>query len=277
MSIVHLEPREPLIPRAAANSMVCIAGCVGLAAALIFSAFPDIDPAVSRIFYLDNKTFLFAKGSTGDVIRDVLRLAFLVACVGTAAGFAAMAFFNRRLFGLGFAAWMYLLACVVIGPGLVTNLIFKDHWGRARPLQTVEFGGAKKFTPALTRSDQCARNCSFFGGEASNIFILGFALALLAEPARRRRMFQLAIAAGAFAELIRIGAGAHFLSDVVFAGVFMAFVARGLAWLLFERLEAHTADHGPMHRAMHQTGRIGAEWTLRQWRAAKHRIQRRKL
>lgn len=275
MNIVPLEPQRPLIVIPAANTMICIAACVGLLAALLFAAFPGIDLAVSRAFYLDSKTFLFAKGSTGDFIRDALRFVFALACVAAFIGFAMIAFFSRRLLGLGFAAWAYVALCLAVGPGIVANLVFKDHWGRARPVHITQFGGDKQFTPAFTRSSQCERNCSFVSGEASNIFIIGFTLALLAEPVRRRRLFHAALAAGAFAGLIRIGAGAHFLSDVVFAGVFMAFVARGMAWLLFERLGAHFADGGPLHRRTFWVGLIAAQAAHRGWRLA--RLQWRQL
>ena len=274
MSIIQLEQREPppQQPLFTANSLLGIAGCAGLAAALIFAAFPDIDLGVARLFYLDSKTFLFAKGTTGGMLRDLLRLVFAAACVAAVAGFAMIAFFSRRLLGLGFAAWAYLALCVAIGPGLVANVVFKDNWGRARPVQIVEFGGSKQFTPAFTRSDQCERNCSFVSGEASNIFILGFALALLTEPSRRRKMFRAAIAAGSFAGLLRIGGGAHFVSDVVFAGIFMAFVARGLAWVLFERLEMQFADDGPLHRRTHWAGQMAAHHGLRVWHMAKAKV-----
>lgn len=272
MSIIQLEPQAPL-PLFSANSLMGIAGSAGLAAALIFAAFPGIDLSVSNLFYLDSKTFLFARGTTGGMLRDLLRLLFALACVAAAAGFVMIAFFSRRLLGLGFAAWAYLALCVAIGPGLVANVIFKDHWGRARPVQIVEFGGSKQFTPAFTRSDQCERNCSFVSGEASNLFIIGFALALLTEPSRRRKMFRAAIAAGGFAGLLRIGGGAHFVSDVVFAGIFMAFVARGLAWLLFERLENQFADDGPLHRRTHWAGRMAAYHGMQVWQAVRNKLR----
>jgi lipid A 4'-phosphatase len=276
VNIVPLQPQGPMILRTAANTMICVAGCVGLAAALIFAAFPEIDLTVSRAFFLDDKMFLFAKGTAGSVIRDLLRLIFALACVVALVGFVLIAFFSKRLFGLGFATWAYLLLCVIVGPGIVANLGFKDHWGRARPVQVAEFGGTKQFTPAFTRSNQCERNCSFISGEASNIFVLGFALALLTEQARRRRMLQAAIAAGAFAGLIRIGAGAHFVSDVFFAGIFMAFVARGLGWLLFERLEPQFADGGTLHRHMHWMGRRSIRTGLRGWLFAREKWRQHK-
>lgn len=274
MNIVPLEPQRPLIILPAANNMICIAACTGLFAALLFAAFPNIDLWVSDRFYLDNKTFLFARGSTGDFVRDALRVLFALACVAAVVGFAMIAFFSRRLLGLGFAAWIYVGLCLGVGPGLVANLVFKEHWGRARPVQITQFGGDKQFSPAFTRSNQCDHNCSFVSGEASNFFAVGFALALLAEAGRRRRMFQGAIAAGAFAGLIRIGSGAHFLSDVVFAGVFMAFVARGLAWLVFERLGAQLADGGPWHRRTHWAGLISARMAFHGWLLARAQWRR---
>ena len=40
----------------------------------------------------------------------------------------------------------YLLLVALIGPLFLVNSVFKDHWGRARPSQTVEFGGNQTFT-----------------------------------------------------------------------------------------------------------------------------------
>ena len=128
-------------------------------------------------------------------------------------------------------AVLLLLAVLAVGPGLVVNGVFKDHWGRARPRDVVEFGGTKTFTPAFVISDQCERNCSFVSGHAS----LPFALAALGFVLRRRRR---AIYAGAavFGGLVgfgRILQGAHFLSDVIFSAVFVFAVAYLLAYYVF--------------------------------------------
>ncbi|MEJ2117662.1 MAG: hypothetical protein P8Y36_07080, partial [Alphaproteobacteria bacterium] len=100
MTIVPLEPQEPLILRSTAKSLVCIAASIGLAAALIFAAFPGIDIAVSKFFYFDGHTFLFARGTTGDVIRNLLRVVLVLACVGALAGFVMIGFFSLRLRGV---------------------------------------------------------------------------------------------------------------------------------------------------------------------------------
>jgi membrane-associated phospholipid phosphatase len=85
-----------------------------------------------------------------------------------------------------------------------------------------------------------------------------------------------AIAAGSFAGLIRIGAGGHFLSDVIFAGLFMALVARGLAWLVLERWGPHLDDGGRFHQATLRQGALAAErskrlygWTMERLRSTR--------
>jgi lipid A 4'-phosphatase len=274
MSLIPSGQQDSPISRQGAYSMLCVAGSAGLLAALVFSAFPGIDLAVSQLFHLGGGKFLFARSGTGDAVRNLLLLLFGLACAAAVVGFVMIAFFSRRLMGLGLAAWAFIALCALVGPGLVANLGFKDHWGRARPVHVTQFGGTKQFTPPLLRTDQCDRNCSFVSGEAANFFMLGFAIALLAEPARRRKLFIAAIAAGSFAGLLRIGAGAHFLSDVVFAGIFMAFVARGLAWLMFERFAAHLADDGPLHQSSLRAGQATAIGARKAWEVTRDRSEK---
>jgi lipid A 4'-phosphatase len=244
-------------------AIVWAACCLGLGGAILFAAFPQIDRGITSLFYLGDNKFLFGRDTTGNVMRELVRWIFILMTIGAVIGFAGVAFASRRLFGLGFAAWVYILLTVGLGAGLVANVVFKDQWGRARPNQVVEFGGTKQFTAPLTRTNQCEKNCSFVSGEASSIFAIGFAIALIAEVSRRRRLLIAAIAAGSFAGLLRIGGGGHFFSDVFFAGIFMAIVARGVYWLLFERFEFWFADEGPLHRRTLYAGRRGGEHAVR--------------
>jgi lipid A 4'-phosphatase len=43
----------------------------------------------------------------------------------------------RTWLRLAFRQWLFLAVCQAAGSGLVTNLVFKDHWGGARPKQVV--------------------------------------------------------------------------------------------------------------------------------------------
>ena len=125
---------------------------------------------------------------------------------------------------------LFLLAALLLGPGWVVNEALKNHWGRARPEQVMEFGGPQRFTPALQPADQCVKNCSFVSGHAA----LGFYTIALAWVVRRRRRLWLAvgIGVGALVGLGRLLQGGHFLGDVVFAFWATYFSCVLVAWWL---------------------------------------------
>jgi lipid A 4'-phosphatase len=134
--------------------------------------------------------------------------------------------------GITGRVYAYLVLSLALGPGLVVNEIFKNHWGRARPRQIAEFGGTAEFTPPWLPTDQCARNCSFTSGDASVGFWLITVAFLLPDPWRTRAIWA-SVALGGCVGYARMAKGAHFFSDVVYSGLFVVLVARCVhAWLL---------------------------------------------
>lgn len=268
MSIVTVSPNKHPAFHLSPYAMICIASMAGFAAALFFSAFPGVDRGLAALFYMGDGEFLFSTPDNGAWLSKLLQAIFWLVCFVAVAGFALAAFFERRLLGLGFAAWTYAALCLAIGPGLVTNAILQESWGRAPPAQITQFGGDKEFTAALTRTDQCETDCTFVNSSASNYTMLGFIAAILAVPALRRRFFLGALGAGGFAGLIDIGSGASFLSDVIFAIVFMAFIAIGLAWLVLERFAVYFEEESPLHQRATHAGRRTTEYSRRLWEQA---------
>jgi lipid A 4'-phosphatase len=226
--------------------LAAAAALIGVAAAVIFVGWPEIDLAVARLFYVEPRRFLF----TQSVLATVLRFGFRALTWGTAVagaiGIILALARERHLFGLSLAQWTFLALVLITGPGLIANTVLKDNWARPRPLYVVEFGGPDRFTPALERSGSCERNCSFVSGEASATFALGFAIAMLARR-KRAALMAAAIAAGSIAGLIRMGEGGHFLSDVVFACVFMALDVALMSWLVFHVLVPKAPDEAWWH------------------------------
>lgn len=193
----------------------------GVAAGAAFLIFPQIDLAVAGWFYAPDTGFA---GQRLGWVR-VLRQAFVVLYFGSVAltlvGLALTWRARPQWLRLARMHWLFLAACLAAGPGLIANLVLKDNWGRARPKQIVEFGGQRSFTPPLLPARQCKRNCSFVSGEAASTFVVFYAAAALLPPWAG----PLAVAGtlgGLATGLVRMSQGAHFLSDVVFAGVFMA-------------------------------------------------------
>ena len=122
----------------------------------------------------------------------------------------------------------------------VPNSAFKDHWGRARPRDVAEFGGARQYTPAFKPSQECLRNCSFPSGDAAAAF---FSLALARALGRSRALLAVGVAYGVVISLSRVAVGAHFFSDVVVSFFLMWIIADVLyyymVWTEAARAPAH--------------------------------------
>ena len=116
-------------------------------------------------------------------------------------------------------AIVLMLVTLALAPGVVANLILKEHWGRPRPIDVAEFGGDEHFRPWWDPRGDCAKNCSFVAGEPSGAFWT-LAPAAVVPPHWRALAYGGALVFGAAVGVLRMAAGAHFFSDVVFAGVF---------------------------------------------------------
>jgi lipid A 4'-phosphatase len=232
--------------RAARLRLVTVAALVGVAAAVVFVGWPELDLVVSRLFNQGPRNFVFNHSSLAAALRFGFKLLTWTASIAAVLGITVALAKGKRLFGVGLKEWVFLALVLITGPGLIANTLLKDNWGRPRPLHVVEFGGPDQFTPVLARGGACERNCSFVSGEASSIFALGFAIAMLARR-RRAALMAGAVAAGGVIGLIRMGEGGHFLSDVIFAGALMALDVALMHWLVFDVLTPRVPDEGWWH------------------------------
>lgn len=238
-------------------SRACTAYGVALVLiAALFFFFSGIDLWASGLFYRVGDGFFLgqrwplravyaAVPYTVDAVVVVVPILFLLSVL------------RRRPFcGVDRRVAAFLLLSLVLGPGLVVNTVFKDHWGRARPAQIVDFGGTQNFTPAPFPADQCARNCSFPAGHpAIGFYLVSFAF--LIRDARRRRLAEgAAITTGALIGIIRMAQGGHFLSDVVFSGFFVY----ATSWLLYHAIVVQDVPAMLLRRA--DTARLPRRFAL---------------
>jgi lipid A 4'-phosphatase len=210
----------------------------GIAGA-IFLAMPAIDLTVARAFYSSDTGFMGQHLGWVRALRHAFILFYYCTIALCIAGLAQTWWRKPQWLTLGKMHWLFLAACLAAGPGLVANLILKDQWGRPRPRHIVEFGGTKMFTPPLLPSDQCKRNCSFISGEAASTYVAFYAAAAL-FPQWSVPLVVAGTLGGLATGLVRMSQGAHFLSDIVFAGVFMALTVLLLQWLMLR--DVHRAD-----------------------------------
>lgn len=130
----------------------------------------------------------------------------------------------------------YLLSVLLIGNGVVSNLLFKGLWGRPRPSQVDEFGGKYAFEPVLVY-DPLSSGKSFVCGHATMGFFF-FAVALVISRRYfgwRMTVMGFGLVLGGLLGWVRMAQGGHFFSDVLWAGVLMWIVA----WCLFYAFRLH--------------------------------------
>jgi len=215
----------------AAPELLQWAACAFVAALILFLGSDELDISTANLFF-QNGAFI-GRHPAVETARDGLKLLYAAGLILAMVGLWFGAFRRMDFLQLSTARWMVILATLIVGPGLVANVLLKDQMGRARPYQTEMFGGTKAFTPPLVAANQCARNCSFVSGEASSMFALFFGFAMVART-RARTFLAIGIAMGTIVGVIRMSQGAHFLSDVVFAGIFMALTAALMRILIID-------------------------------------------
>ena len=198
---------------------------------VVFALWPGLDLGVTRLVY-DHGGLWGASPAVGHA-RDFLRLApfWLL-------GLLAALWIARRLRWPGLpapsgAAMIFLIASLILGPGLIVNLGLKDHSHRPRPVHVTQFGGDEAFRPWDRFDGACKRNCSFASGEAASGFWM-LAPALIAPPPFRAVAVAAAILYGAATGALRVLMGGHFLSDVLVGGLISCLVVLAL-WRLCEK------------------------------------------
>jgi membrane-associated phospholipid phosphatase len=202
---------------------------------ILVLAFPGLDVAVASLFHhgaagfpADRNGFLLDVRHAGMGVTRIVVVSLVVAFLGKL--FVPMlmrAVSSRNL--------LFLATSMALGPGILVNSILKEFWGRPRPRQISEFGGAMEFFPAWVPGGACATNCSFPSGEASSAMWL-IALVFVV-PERWRRGATIAVLAWALTISVnRMAFGAHFLSDVVIGWGLVATIVFVCRWAFLDKV-----------------------------------------
>ncbi|QND51175.1 phosphatase PAP2 family protein [Phyllobacterium sp. 628] len=195
------------------------------ALAIMFNRAPEIDKAVSSLFFV--ATDCIATATTricGDFpaasigLLKTLRRAFYALPIVAAAVVVTIALRDLAS-GL---RWSHeriristiALVTLAVGPGLFVNAFLKEFVGRPRPDAVWLFGGEHPFVAAAQLSNVCQHNCSFVSGEAAGIAWLVCLLPLWPHDVRKRLIWPIA-AIIIVTDILRVAFGRHYLSDVV--------------------------------------------------------------
>jgi membrane-associated PAP2 superfamily phosphatase len=144
---------------------------------------------------------------------------------------------------------IFLLLSVVLGPGLIVNTIFKDHWNRPRPRDIVEFGGPSHYAPPLVPRGE--GGASFPCGHCSVAFLYasGWWVWKRGPPAWARVSLAAGIVSGFALGLGRMAAGGHFLSDVIWSGLIALGIAHALYYYVL-RIPSHEPARAALAAAL---------------------------
>jgi membrane-associated PAP2 superfamily phosphatase len=197
-----------------------IALLIGAGVGLAFGFYPQLDLAVSALFF-DQPTRSFTAANTLTALwwrHAFTYMIWLMAAPAFIAVGLKLVLPRRRMIIPG-RATLLLIATLALGPGLVANVILKDYWGRPRPFEVTRFNGSETFVPWWDPRGNCDKNCSFVAGEGAGSFWT-LAPAALMPPAWRPLAYGAALTFGIVVSGLRLAFGAHFFSDAVFAGLF---------------------------------------------------------
>lgn len=194
----------------------------------IFSSNPDLDITISNFFYLKDRflseelTFIKTIRTTLKYIMIFIPIISLIILVYVLIDLKKKKYKNKYKTRRFFFVLLGFLIGPLIGCGLIANLYFKDNWGRARPVQIVEFNGDKEYSPPFRISDQCKKNCSWIGGEAAAAFSFFVGILILKDF---YLYFILNFLFGVVVSFCRMAMGGHFFSDNLYSLMFMIFLA----------------------------------------------------
>ena len=206
---------------------------ITLLLSITFFLFPNLDITVSGLFFGGNERFIATEQDWFIYfIRKIIMpfFALLIFFIPLAAVIKQY-IYKEKILSIPVRDWLYVFTCLVVGTGIVVNSIFKNLWGRARPNDTIEFGGDQPFTIPWLNVDYCETNCSFVSGDVS-FFTLSLAVFLIFNKTTWNIFGYIGIG---LISLLRIMEGDHFLSDTIMSFI-ITFVILKILFELFKNL-----------------------------------------
>ena len=178
----------------------------------------EADVALQRFFYSPEKGWLLQFHPFWDFIyRFGIFPGYFLAFAGLI--MVTLSYWNVKYINYRKAS-MVMIFTMIIGPGLIVNLVLKDHTGRPRPREITEFGGPEKFVCICEKGATNEGKC-FPCGHCSMGFYLAIPYLFLRN---RKKILAYSVLAtglgyGVIIGIARMMAGGHFASDVLWAGL----------------------------------------------------------
>ena len=198
----------------------------------LFVRVTDFDARVqSSIYRAGGNTWSFGEKSLWHFLYHYGTIPVAVVVIGSVLGYL-VSWYSPK-----FRTWrrifLFNILLGVLAPGVITNVLLKEYWGRPRPREVIETGGRHVFEPVLTL-DYSSKGKSFPCGHATSgfYFLGGFFLLRRHRRSLAAGLFWFGAIFGALLGLARMTQGGHYFSDVVYAGAVCYFTAAALYFAL---------------------------------------------
>lgn len=197
-----------------------------IATSLFFVFFSQADIFISNLFFYEDKFPM-----KGTLIESFfyfsIRPLFIIVIFSTTAVYLYNYLRKKNILNLNTKVFMYIILVISIAPGLIVTVTLKDNWERARPYQTLNYGGTKEFTPAFIPTNQNGRS---FSSAHTAIAFSFVGVALLAR--RRNKLWMgLALSYAIGMAVSRVASGDHFVSDVI-TSFFIVFISTRILYMI---------------------------------------------
>lgn len=203
---------------------------------VLFFIFPQIDIKTSSLFF-HNGGFIFHPWF--NVARRIfVWIVYSLMLILTINIIWSLICKNRRILN----ASAFVLLFFAIGPGLMVNVILKNHFGRPRPTYITQFNGKENYQKPWLISRQCDTNCAFPAGEPSTAFAL-FSFLIFFRKSKHRCLLGFFLTINwIFFSYIRIAQGGHFLSDVLIGAALLGMLQESLSKIMLRDENMYTDE-----------------------------------
>ncbi len=211
-----------------------IALALSVVIGLLFGLYPELDLKVAAFFYdTATKTFPLKSVTWAMIARDGAMWVAWALVAPAIIAFVVKLIRPVKPLMMSGRAMVFLMVTMLLSAIIISNVIFKGHWGRPRPVVVTEFNGPLEFKAWWDPRGACPKNCSFFSGEGATAFWT-YAPAALTPPQWRPIAYVAATAFGLATGGLRMAFGGHFFTDVLFSGI-ASFLVIWLAYALIYR------------------------------------------
>ena len=188
---------------------------VFLISATVLIAYTNTDIITSSYFFIDGQWPIGDQHPWKFLYKLDRIPSFILAIIGLA-GFVISFFRPEKHHWAKPGIFLFLL--LVIGPGLIVNATFKDHWGRPRPREIVQFQGKKEFLQPWQKGID-GNGRSFPSGHTSAAFYMTAPYFIYRRNNKKKARNWLigGTIFAVFMSIARITQGGHFLSDTIWA------------------------------------------------------------